>query len=43
MKQRVEQLVGEEASVIWMSTFHSMCVKIYVEMLIALASNEILL
>ena len=28
MKQRVEQLVGEEASVIWMSTFHSMCVKI---------------
>ena len=28
MKERVEQLVGEEAQVIWMSTFHSMCVKI---------------
>ncbi|MGX0911761.1 DNA helicase PcrA [Staphylococcus caprae] len=28
MKQRVEQLVGEEAQVIWMSTFHSMCVRI---------------
>lgn len=28
MKERVEHLVGEEAQVIWMSTFHSMCVKI---------------
>lgn len=28
MKERVEQLVGEEAQVIWMSTFHSMCVRI---------------
>lgn len=28
MKARVEQLVGEEAQVIWMSTFHSMCVRI---------------
>ena len=28
MKERVEQLVGEEAQVIWMSTFHSMCVSI---------------
>ncbi|MEJ7536896.1 DNA helicase PcrA [Staphylococcus hominis] len=28
MKKRVEHLVGEEAQVIWMSTFHSMCVKI---------------
>ena len=27
MKERVEQLVGEE-QVIWMSTFHSMCVRI---------------
>ena len=25
MKERVEHLVGEEAQVIWMSTFHSMC------------------
>ena len=25
MKARVEHLVGEEAQVIWMSTFHSMC------------------
>ncbi|WP_281673189.1 DNA helicase PcrA [Staphylococcus auricularis] len=28
MKARVENLVGEEAQVIWMSTFHSMCVRI---------------
>ncbi|MHD0382271.1 DNA helicase PcrA [Staphylococcus simulans] len=28
MKERVEKLVGEEAKVIWMSTFHSMCVRI---------------
>lgn len=28
MKERVEILVGEEAQVIWMSTFHSMCVRI---------------
>ncbi|MGV3143941.1 DNA helicase PcrA [Staphylococcus simulans] len=28
MKERVEKLVGEEAQVIWMSTFHSMCVRI---------------
>ncbi|SKR86267.1 ATP-dependent DNA helicase II [Mycobacteroides abscessus subsp. abscessus] len=28
IKARVEQLVGEEAQVIWMSTFHSMCVRI---------------
>lgn len=28
MKERVESLVGEEAEVIWMSTFHSMCVRI---------------
>ncbi|MCG1148455.1 DNA helicase PcrA [Staphylococcus epidermidis] len=28
MKTRVEHLVGEEAQVIWMSTFHSMCVRI---------------
>lgn len=28
MKERVHQLVGEEAEVIWMSTFHSMCVRI---------------
>ncbi|MCG7339883.1 DNA helicase PcrA [Staphylococcus sp. ACRSN] len=28
MKERVEALVGEEAQVIWMSTFHSMCVRI---------------
>ncbi|MCU5746200.1 DNA helicase PcrA [Staphylococcus sp. SQ8-PEA] len=28
MKERVEKLVGEEAQVIWMSTFHSMCVKV---------------
>lgn len=28
MKERVEQLVGEEAQVIWMSTSHSMCVRI---------------
>ncbi len=28
MKARVEQLVGEEAQVIWMSTFHLMCVRI---------------
>lgn len=28
MKARVEQLVGKEAQVIWMSTFHSMCVRI---------------
>ena len=25
MKARVEHLVGEEAQVIWMSTFHSVC------------------
>ena len=40
MKQRVEQLVGEEASVIWMSTFHSMCQNF--TMLIALASKHLL-
>lgn len=28
MNARVEHLVGEEAQVIWMSTFHSMCVRI---------------
>ena len=28
MKARVESLVGEPAQVIWMSTFHSMCVRI---------------
>lgn len=28
MKERVEKLVGEEAQAIWMSTFHSMCVRI---------------
>ncbi|EKU46854.1 DNA helicase PcrA [Staphylococcus massiliensis] len=28
MKERVASLVGEEAEVIWMSTFHSMCVRI---------------
>ena len=28
MKARVEHLVGEEAQVIWISTFHSMCVRI---------------
>ncbi|MBH9580633.1 DNA helicase PcrA [Staphylococcus felis] len=28
MKERVQVLVGEEAEVIWMSTFHSMCVRI---------------
>ncbi|UEX90788.1 DNA helicase PcrA [Staphylococcus ratti] len=28
MKMRVQALVGEEAEVIWMSTFHSMCVRI---------------
>lgn len=28
MKERVESLVGEQAEVIWMSTFHSMCVRI---------------
>ncbi|HEC2158507.1 DNA helicase PcrA [Staphylococcus delphini] len=28
MKERVQALVGEEAEVIWMSTFHSMCVRI---------------
>ncbi|MFH0716739.1 DNA helicase PcrA [Staphylococcus delphini] len=28
MKERVQSLVGEEAEVIWMSTFHSMCVRI---------------
>lgn len=28
MKERVGTLVGEEAEVIWMSTFHSMCVRI---------------
>lgn len=28
MKERVEKLVGEEVQVIWMSTFHSMCVRI---------------
>ncbi|MBI5974751.1 DNA helicase PcrA [Staphylococcus canis] len=28
MKERVHSLVGEEAEVIWMSTFHSMCVRI---------------
>ena len=28
MKARVEHLVGEEAQVIWMSTFHSMCLRI---------------
>lgn len=28
MKARVEHLLGEEAQVIWMSTFHSMCVRI---------------
>ena len=28
MKARVEHLVGGEAQVIWMSTFHSMCVRI---------------
>ena len=28
MKARVDHLVGEEAQVIWMSTFHSMCVRI---------------
>ncbi|WP_101845829.1 DNA helicase PcrA [Halobacillus sp. Marseille-P3879] len=28
MKQRVESLVGPEAEKIWMSTFHSMCVRI---------------
>ncbi|KIX90472.1 ATP-dependent DNA helicase PcrA [Staphylococcus microti] len=28
MKERVQTLVGEAAEVIWMSTFHSMCVRI---------------
>ena len=28
MKERVQALVGKEAEVIWMSTFHSMCVRI---------------
>lgn len=28
MKARVQQLVGPEASAIWVSTFHSMCVRI---------------
>lgn len=28
MKARVETLVGEQAQVLWMSTFHSMCVRI---------------
>ncbi|MDR9833435.1 DNA helicase PcrA [Staphylococcus coagulans] len=28
MKERVQALVGEAAEVIWMSTFHSMCVRI---------------
>ncbi|EVC06594.1 UvrD-helicase domain-containing protein, partial [Staphylococcus aureus] len=26
MKERVQKLVGDQAEVIWMSTFHSMCV-----------------
>lgn len=25
MKERVQKLVGDQAEVIWMSTFHSMC------------------
>ncbi|MBO8157224.1 MAG: DNA helicase PcrA [Bacillaceae bacterium] len=28
MKERVERLVGQEAEEIWMSTFHSLCVRI---------------
>ena len=28
MKERVDRLVGEGAETIWVSTFHSMCVKI---------------
>lgn len=28
MKQRVQQLVGSQADAIWVSTFHSMCVRI---------------
>src|SRR5690625_239112 len=28
MKERVEQLVGSESADIWVSTFHSMCVRI---------------
>ena len=28
MKQRIENLVGEQANDIWMGTFHSICVKI---------------
>ncbi|HCY7650567.1 TPA: DNA helicase PcrA [Staphylococcus aureus] len=28
MKERVQKLVGDQAEVIWMSTFHSMCVRI---------------
>ena len=28
MKERVEQLVGEEAQSIWVSTFHAMCARI---------------
>ncbi|EVL24292.1 UvrD-helicase domain-containing protein, partial [Staphylococcus aureus] len=27
MKERVQKLVGDQAEVIWMSTFHSMCVR----------------
>ncbi len=28
MKESVQKLVGDQAEVIWMSTFHSMCVRI---------------
>ncbi|TDM13965.1 DNA helicase PcrA [Macrococcus bovicus] len=28
MKERVQQLIGEEAEAVWISTFHSMCVRI---------------
>ncbi|WP_165981070.1 DNA helicase PcrA [Macrococcus lamae] len=28
MKERVEQLIGAEAEAVWISTFHSMCVRI---------------
>ncbi|MGT2377869.1 UvrD-helicase domain-containing protein [Staphylococcus aureus] len=36
MKERVQKLVGDQAEVIWMSTFHSMCVVFYVVMQIQL-------
>ena len=29
MKERVEKLIGERGKDVWISTFHSMCVRIF--------------